>query len=685
MNFGLRGRRRSTGSASSASAAALEPAIIKELIELRDFRAQLLSPIVVADTFNVQTVGDKERLALQVWAGGAFESLEAVRKANPALMQVLEAQVSNTYDADGRAGEGHAARKARLLDGVLCILLRAASQFNIPLLAADLSIMSAGHCVPESFHESVRLSSFMLLTDTWVSGFMEFAREFRPPPDWLPLKGVAAAVFDNLSMRVDYGSFVVDGQGGQLLHMTNWLHTAIPRHLAPPSFDAERIFRTGMFRKDLSLDAFCRQFFLTDAAVVANQSQRWTRYMHAVRNGRLLSRPPIKPTWKPHKVYEPPMFGKLQSSYADVEYEFNEMRNNFNGHFFMFAAGDGLALMRANSLLAEKSDKYLEQTPVIIPIQGEAPHGLGHGLHGHWRMYKRFLMKAAQVLNNPQLKEDWGISELNVHRFFTLNVMTPACCEYIMELCEGDPDAEDWEDPRAFMAKADNNIDFAWLCHFLHEAAFWVLDFLQSVRGNESKNLDLLWREFFATAHSGTAHKVQYTIMAVMRVFWGQAMVPELDALYHAIRTIPTGDHDGCGVGWDWPIENLNGAIKSHVDTRVSEAQVRNFVADWALVETVQQDFRRIIDANSADRHWRGRDVRVDIEKLKAFFRATIGSTWAHATRHNTSPSVLLGETRTAAPWEEKARVMAQTGVAAPHAFIQSKVTNLTPFFPWCP
>ena len=100
----------------------------------------------------------------------------------------------------------------------------------------------------------------------------------------------------------------------------------------------------------------------------------------------------------------------------------------------------------------------------------------------------------------------------------------------------------------------------------MHDAAFLVLEFLDSVRGFDSRKLDVLWREFFASAHTGTAHKTQYVGMAILRAFWGQALEPDLDALYHAMRCIPSGTHDGCGVGWDWACELLNGAIKSHVD-----------------------------------------------------------------------------------------------------------------------
>jgi len=38
-----------------------------------------------------------------------------------------------------------------------------------------------------------------------------------------------------------------------------------------------------------------------------------------------------------------------------------------------------------------------------------------------------------------------------------------------------------------------------------------------------------------AAKTSGTANKTQYVPMAIMRVFWGQAMTADLDALYHKL------------------------------------------------------------------------------------------------------------------------------------------------------
>ena len=71
-------------------------------------------------------------------------------------------------------------------------------------------------------------------------------------------------------------------------------------------------------------------------------------------------------------------------------------------------------------------------------------------------------MKCADVLENKQIKGDPAVSDFNVSRFFMLNILTPACAEYIHDLCT-DPAAEDWEDPGPFMAKAAANINFSWL------------------------------------------------------------------------------------------------------------------------------------------------------------------------------------------------------------------------------
>ena len=654
----------------------------KELEDLRLFADSCTKPIWSPSSFDMQSNGDKERLAIDLWKGSGIDAeLLALREANPVLVQVLEAAVANEHDR--RSSEEQKAKKQRLVDGTLLNIVRAHNQHTVTRISAGISILARGGQLPREIGDAVRaFFPGALCSENWVVGFLKLARDLRPLPE-NSLEGVAIGCFDNLSMKLNWGSYMVAGESGEFKNMTNWFHVRPPRHLAPPSFDARQLFMGGIFRTDVSLAEFCRLFYLDSKDVAQGRRNRWGKYIRDVQNGQHMHRPNVPPKWQPYITYCKPIFDRLQSSYADVQFEMNKMRQEFPHLKILFLAGDGLALMRVNWLLALHPDIYLDQSPCIIPIQGEHPHGLFHGLHCQWRLFRPFIMKCAEVCGNTQVKRDPTVSDLNVSRFFLLNIITPAACEYIVELCSGDPAAESWDDPVPFMAKAAKNVNFDWLCHFLHDCAFWVLDFLQSVRANDSHNLDVLWREFFASAHSDTAHKTQYVGMSIMRVFWGMAMKPDLSEFYHNIRTLPSGTHMGSGVGYDMKVENLNGAIKSHVDMHVSETQIENFIDDWALLETVQSSMRGLIYVNRAEKHWRGRDVRADIETLKAHFRTSIGTTYAQAMRPTTALRVTSGAERQTKPWVEVAAVMSRRGNAAPHAYISSYVTQLSGFFPW--
>ena len=271
-------------------------------------------------------------------------------------------------------------------------------------------------------------------------------------------------------------------------------------------------------------------------------------------------------------------------------------------------------------------------------------------------------------------------------------MLTRACAEYLNFLAAS-PGAPSFDDPGPIIAQAEANVDFAWVCHFLHDAGFFVLDFLQSVRANQSQQLDLLWREFFASAHSSTANKTQYVPMAIMRVFWGMALTPELAALYHKIRTIPSGDGLGSGVGWDMAIEMLNAAIKAHVEHQVSHDQIRHFLANWALLECVQDRLRDYIYGGRAGaaRASHAADATPDVNKLVELFKhgegawRGIGTTWAQAISPNAVSHVTVGSDRAQRPWVEVRNVMRRTHADAPHEFIRRHVTALTPFYSWSP
>lgn len=233
------------------------------------------------------------------------------------------------------------------------------------------------------------------------------------------------------------------------------------------------------------------------------------------------------------------------------------------------------------------------------------------------------------------------VSKFNVHRFFFINVVTRACANYLVEI-SNTAGADDLDDPVPVLAKASRNIDFEWLAYFLYDAGFFMLDFVQCVRGNESRKIDLLWREFFASAHTGTANKTQYVPMAIMRVFWGMVLSPELDELYHAIRTAPTdADYAGSNVGWDMLIEWLNRAIKGHVTSHISKAQIERFILNWPFMENVRTGIRDFVYELRVARDFRWRDVDGDVAKLVQFFREKLART-GHAPLGSIPPLTCL-------------------------------------------
>lgn len=204
------------------------------------------------------------------------------------------------------------------------------------------------------------------------------------------------------------------------------------------------------------------------------------------------------------------------------------------------------------------------------------------------------------------------------------------------------------------------------------------------MRDNNSKGLDELWREFFGAAITGTAHKTQYTQMAIMRVFWGIALAPELDELYQKIRCPPTQDQPGHHVGWDMIIEWLNRAIKKPVDARVSNAQISNFIESWGLIEMVISHMREMSNGDhDSEMHGHVADATADVEMLVEYFEKQIGRDWRTATQPRSTPTMLAGPSRKRPPWVEIRDFMSRRGEDAPHKIVKRHVVPLTSFYPW--
>ena len=221
---------------------------------------------------------DRIRLEYDIWVKDPRDSLDELPAANFELVAVLESSISN----QSKVTELFIDNKKRLVDGILLNICRAQSQKKMPLLTAALSVLEEANQVPAAFHD-VLTTYFKgaLASKNWTKDFIVRARDRRPPPSAEPLEGVAVVAFDNLTMNVNYESYVREGEGGYKLDMTNWFSTQIPRTLAGAQFDARIKFKEGIFRNDLSLDKFSRSFYLNEPDIVANQRKRWVDFLKA--------------------------------------------------------------------------------------------------------------------------------------------------------------------------------------------------------------------------------------------------------------------------------------------------------------------------------------------------------------------------------------------------------------------
>ena len=215
---------------SAASAAEVEI----ELVELQHHAAasvQLSQPFnSKGGAYNMDNADERHQLAHDIWTQPFTTSVARLREDNPALVDVLHAQISNKTTVT----EAFVANKEMLVDGMLLDVCRAQSQKRMPLATAALGILSEANLVRTEYHNVLsRYHKGFAPSVKWVHDFMKLARTCRPPPPEATLPGVAVATFDNLSMNVDYKSYVTEGEGGYKLDMTNWFSTYIPQHLAP--------------------------------------------------------------------------------------------------------------------------------------------------------------------------------------------------------------------------------------------------------------------------------------------------------------------------------------------------------------------------------------------------------------------------------------------------------------------
>ena len=504
-----------------------------------------------------------------------------------------------------------------------------------------------------------------------------------PGPSYPKASGVTAAVFDNFKMDIGYSSFAVDGETGYSMHMTNWATAFLPAAAVTNNFNIDTMMGDGgMFRTDLTLESFISLFSPLNPELLQNKRNRWVKYLDAAATGSIWDKEPFQSPYPPtYFHYQDPIFDRLQSSYEDVLFELNLIRRS-PFHCFsdsIMVGGDGLSYMRLIHQLSLNPRLFLETKPVIIPRLGESPHGKFHVMHGDWRLWEPLIMRMAILVNNPQIKRDPTVANFNSHEHF-LRVLTRAFAEYVVEISQT---GTDYHHPSQFLKAAELNLSFAYICMFLYLFAFKYVQMRTAVRKNDSKTLDIIWRENLSTARTSKANKTNYSQMTISLIYWGFALVEPLQTVFHNTRTLRwIFSH----VGWDMPIEIMNSWIKSSVVANVTEALIKKFIRRLNFTHVVMRGLKGIMHRFRQPDPESLKQIDADVDKIKKFLREKIGSDWRSAT--SPSHENLLGldmadwggnqYPRQHTPWKQMERAMLDYP-----EYVTRNVTKLSPWHQW--
>ena len=256
---------------------------------------------------------------------------------------------------------------------------------------------------------------------------------------------------------------------------------------------------------------------------------------------------------------------------------------------------------------------------------GESPHGKYHVMHGDWRLWQPLLIKMALVVNNKFIKKDPIVSEFNEHEHF-LRIVVEAFAEYVVEIAQT---GQDYHNCADFLRRAERNLSFAYICYFLFLFGFKYVQMRKAIRENNSKLLDLIWRENLSSARTEVGNKTQYSQMTVSMIYWGVALREPLQTAFHNTRTLRwVKTH----VGWDMPVEMLNMWIKESVVSHVTEDQIKKFIRRVNFTQRVKRQLEQVQNRFRKDDVEHLKYIKTDKELIKTYLRENIGTTFQECT-----------------------------------------------------
>ena len=645
------------------------------------YASQMLTLKSPKHVYDMGKAAERDRLIDDLWAGDYLSAAGQFTRANPTLDAVFHGQMLDGNDP-GRMPDPVGGKPR--FESVLSALVKARSKNMVSLETAALSVQLHHYRTPDIVWQTLTSFTRNVMSGTWTDSIIEDALLRDPGCPYPVARGITASCFDNFMINVGYGSYATVDSKGKQLAMTNWATAMLPAAAMPHNWagvDA-MLGAGGIFRTDVALDAFIDLFSPIAPDIVANQRNRWSEYLDDAVAQRIWDKEPYDSPYPPtHFIYHDPIMDRLQSSYEDVNFELDWMRKD--GHHVysdvLMVGGDGLSYKRIIDRISQDPELYLERKPIIIPRLGEAPHGKYHVMHGHWRLWAPLIVRIAAVVGNTALKRDPGVEDFNRHEHF-LRIMTRAFAEYVVEIAAT---GSDYHNAQHFLRCADKNLSFAYICMFLYLFAFQYMQMRTAVRRNDSKRLDLIWRENLATARCSMANKTNYSQMSVILIYWGHCLAEPLRTVFHNTRTLRwLHSH----IGWDMPIEKLNMWIKLSVVAHITKEAICKFIRSLNFTHRVVRAMQAVVYRFRKPETETLKKIDNDVELIKEFLRTKIGRNFAEATTPSDENLLSVdmvdwGGNRAArqlAPWEQMRLDMQDF-----REYVRRHVTEKCPWHQW--
>ena len=250
------------------------------------------------------------------------------------------------------------------------------------------------------------------------------------------------------------------------------------------------------------------------------------------------------------------------------------------------------------------------------------------------------------------------MSLFNQHEHF-LRIVTRAISEWFVEICE--KSAFDFRALRQFENAVRDNSTTNMLFHFLFDYAYMFKAARDAVRANNSKDLDLVWRDFLHPARSMDANKTQYAQMCVARVYWGIALTEPLQSIYHRLRSLKLKKTH---VGYDMFIERVNLLIRLKCSIHISRDSIAEFLRHYSFTDCVDQALEELLKGVDASVGAR-KNIDASVKIIKDFLNDKVGSTFDEAIQSSDANQLELNLQRWGGgqqlkkehmPWEKKSR-----------------------------